>query len=326
MGRRMAIARSFLLLLIIRFALAAPIEVRQVHGVHVNVVDVAEDGAATSQRWWEPWDKWLTNAVDQTKIPDPRQLQHLAHFQRTSTGSNSATLRPRLPGPPNPPSPPPISGLTGDSRLPFYWYPSASSSSEPDDSFSTDNSFSPPADRSPAPPLNPGHPLSLSLTAKTAGSSTPNSRLADETHSPSSWSSKFSPSSAWSPGFSSPGEWPKFSPPSVWSPKFSPTPWVPEKSSTSSPEYSQPSWFSTDRSPPGSTANYYPPTDYSPPSSITNSHRSSSGNVQSTPSLTGPHQSADGRNPEQSLAKPAKFASTELDPEEFLYKLLHGMI
>src|SRR5580698_264674 len=96
MCRYMAIALIFLLQSIVRFALAAPIVVRQ---VHVNVVDVAEDGAPT-----------LTNTADQTgvpTIPAPQQLQDLDHFTRSSAESNSAPSSP---------------GSTDDSHPPYYYW------------------------------------------------------------------------------------------------------------------------------------------------------------------------------------------------------------
>jgi hypothetical protein len=87
----MAIARIFLFLSIVRFTLAAPIVVRRVHEVHVDVVDGTEDGAAASQKRWEPWDNWLTNAAP--RISALRQLQDLQdfdHLPRTSTESKNA--------------------------------------------------------------------------------------------------------------------------------------------------------------------------------------------------------------------------------------------
>ena len=54
MRRYMAITRIFLFLSIVNIALTAPVVVRGVHEVHVNVVDVAEDRAVTSQKRYSP--------------------------------------------------------------------------------------------------------------------------------------------------------------------------------------------------------------------------------------------------------------------------------
>jgi hypothetical protein len=170
----MAIVRIFLFLSIVRFALAAPVVVREVHKVHVNVVDVqAEDGTATSLKRWEPWDDRLTNAADSDQtsvptIPAPRRLQvlqDLDHFPRSSTESNSAPSSPASSIGPHPRSP-------GESPPPFYWSPpSASSPPESDDFSSTDHS--------PAPPPNPDRLPPPSLTLTPASSTGPHQSTED---------------------------------------------------------------------------------------------------------------------------------------------------
>lgn len=50
MRRDMAIARIFLFLSFVNYALAAPVTARGAYGMHADVVDVSEDGAATSQK------------------------------------------------------------------------------------------------------------------------------------------------------------------------------------------------------------------------------------------------------------------------------------
>jgi hypothetical protein len=93
MHRYMTFARIFLILSIINFARAAPVVVRRVHEVHVNVVDVAEDGTATSEKRWDsgPSDDWLANAADQTSVPTAPRLSALDHSGlQSSTRLNNA--------------------------------------------------------------------------------------------------------------------------------------------------------------------------------------------------------------------------------------------
>jgi hypothetical protein len=94
----MTFSRIFLILSIINFALAAPVAVRGVHEaheVHANVVDVADDRAATSQK---RWDDWLAHTGDETSAPMTPlflDLDHSGlHSPRASTGSNSAPSSP----------------------------------------------------------------------------------------------------------------------------------------------------------------------------------------------------------------------------------------
>jgi hypothetical protein len=69
MNRHKIIARIILLILsVINFALAAPL-VREIREVRVDVVDVAEDVTTTSRKYWNPSDKWSTNAADRTNMP-----------------------------------------------------------------------------------------------------------------------------------------------------------------------------------------------------------------------------------------------------------------
>ena len=121
MRRDITIARTFLFLSIVKFALAAPVEVREVHEVHLNVVDVAEGGTATPQKRWDsgPWDDHLANAAHQTSGPTIPQFPYMDHSglysSRSSTKSNNAPSssalstgphpRPRA-GTPPPSSPP----------------------------------------------------------------------------------------------------------------------------------------------------------------------------------------------------------------------------
>ena len=138
MRRYMTFARIFLILSIINFARAAPVVVRGVHEVHVNVVDVAEDGAATSQK---PWDSgrrdWLANAADETSSPTtPRSpdLDHSGlHGPRSSTRLNNAPPSSALSTGPHPRSkdgsPPPSSGPA--SPLADYSWPSQVQANDP---------------------------------------------------------------------------------------------------------------------------------------------------------------------------------------------------
>src|SRR6266566_6064345 len=93
MRRYIAISRIFLFLSIVSFALAAPVVVREMHEVHVNVVDVAEDGTAISQtrkRWDSgPWDDRLVNAMDQISAPITLLLPDLDHSELHSPRSST---------------------------------------------------------------------------------------------------------------------------------------------------------------------------------------------------------------------------------------------
>jgi len=96
MRRDITIARTFLFLYIVKFALSAPVVIREVHEVHVNVVDVAEGGTATPQKRWDSglWDDHLANAAHQTSGPTIPPFPYLDHSglysSRSSTKSNNA--------------------------------------------------------------------------------------------------------------------------------------------------------------------------------------------------------------------------------------------
>src|SRR6267154_1476247 len=91
MCRYMTFARIFLILSIINFVRAAPLVVRGVQEVHVNVVDVAEDRTAASQKWWDsgPRDDSLVNAADQTSAPTTQRLPDLYHSELHSPRSST---------------------------------------------------------------------------------------------------------------------------------------------------------------------------------------------------------------------------------------------
>ena len=147
-GQYITIARIFLFLSIVRFVLAAPVVVREVHGMHVNVVGVAEDGAATSQK---RWDDWLANVADQTRAPTTPRLPDSDHFglhsPRSSTnnapsGSSGSALstgphpRPRADSPPRlPDHPAPEPSLTDSPHPSDNVYYVSSSTDQATDSF-----------------------------------------------------------------------------------------------------------------------------------------------------------------------------------------------
>jgi hypothetical protein len=65
-------SRILLILSIVNFALAAPVAVREIHEVRVNMADVAKDGTGVShpQTRDDPWTQWsTTNAADRTSAP-----------------------------------------------------------------------------------------------------------------------------------------------------------------------------------------------------------------------------------------------------------------
>ncbi len=186
------VARIFLVLSIVIFARAAPaVLVREMHEVHIDVVNIAEDGIAASQKRWEPRCNWLTNAADQASTPTAPGLPDLnpswelprPHSPR-STASTRDDTRPnyspplnRLPTRPPPPNP--------DYSPPSSWSAGSSPSSpdySPPGSWLTDNS--PPSSSSTGSP-----PSNLDYSP------------------PSSWSTDHSSSSSWSTDHSSSSSW-----------------------------------------------------------------------------------------------------------------------
>ncbi len=70
MKRQKIIARIVLLILsVINLALAAPVLVRGIREVRVDVVDAAEDVTNASRKRWNPSDKWRMNAADRANTP-----------------------------------------------------------------------------------------------------------------------------------------------------------------------------------------------------------------------------------------------------------------
>ena len=125
----------------------------------------------------------------------------------------------------------PNSWSADESHSPSLWSSKFSPSSSWSPKLSPPGSwpeFSPSTDHSPLPAQNADHyPLSNPghlLPSSNPGQSTPNSWPVDESHSPSLWWSKFSPSSSWSPKLSPPGLWPDFSPSTDHSPSPAPDP------------------------------------------------------------------------------------------------------
>jgi hypothetical protein len=182
MRRCMAISRIFLCLSIVGFALAAPVVVRGMHEVHVNVADVTEDGTATSQK---RWDDWLANAADQTSaLTAPRLYDSELHNPRPSKRPNNAPSSSALSTGPHrrveDDTPQPSSWSPDYSPIP--WSPGQTLPSSPEyprptslstdysPPPSTDNSRPPSPDYSPpsSPPLTgphqftDDHPLSIS--------------------------------------------------------------------------------------------------------------------------------------------------------------------
>src|SRR6266566_1790361 len=139
MPRYMAFARIFLILSIINFARAAPVVVRRVHEVHLNVVGVAEDGTVTSQKQWNPGprDDWVANAADQTSAPTTPRLPDLdhsgLHSPMSPTRLNNAPSSSTLSTGPQPRSkdgsPPPSSSSPNYSPIP--WVPDKPLTSSP---------------------------------------------------------------------------------------------------------------------------------------------------------------------------------------------------
>ena len=142
----MAIARIFLFLSIVNFSLAPPVLVRQVHELRANVVDVAEEGTATSQNWW---DDWLANAADQASVPTTPQFLDLGHLGLHNPRSNSVPSSSAMSTGPHPSSKGDFPKCSWKRRL------SADNSPPP----SPDNSR-----RSPTDHLNPSNPGDLWLS------------------------------------------------------------------------------------------------------------------------------------------------------------------
>ncbi|KAF8494566.1 hypothetical protein F5888DRAFT_1805313 [Russula emetica] len=181
MRRYMTFAQIFLILSIINFARAAPVVVRRVHEVHVNVVDVAEDETARSQRRWDsgPRDDWLADAEDQTSAQMTLRLADLDHSGLHSPRSNNEPSSSALSTGPHPRSssssgsspilPGPDQSLNSDFSWPSQLEANNPCPASPDfswpDHLPADNSLTPSPDYSP--PTGPHqsavvHPLSSS--------------------------------------------------------------------------------------------------------------------------------------------------------------------
>ena len=251
--------RVFLILSIFNFARAAPALVREVQKIRVDV-DIDEDGRA---KRWEPSAHWLTNAADPSRAPTipARGLQYYHWYgdypptdpsldYSVSSPSESSTESPS--NSPSTDHSPPSSPSTD--RLP------SGSSSTSHTSVSID--YSPPSSWSTDDPLPPALPQTPSYS--------PNSRLADDSHSRSS-----------SPGYS------PEPPRSSWSTDNSPQ-------SSSSTDHSL---FSIDYSPPSSWS-----TDNLPPQPLTPTPESLTGPHQSTDSH--PPPSLRPPNPAESVSEP----------------------
>lgn len=106
-------SRILLILSVVNFALAAPVAIRDIHGVRVDMADIAKDGTGVSQsqtRGFDPWAQWsTTNAADRTSAPpspDPVDSEHTEHgFAQlpptspatSSVASNSVPSSPTAP-------------------------------------------------------------------------------------------------------------------------------------------------------------------------------------------------------------------------------------
>jgi hypothetical protein len=100
MRRYKNVARFLLTFPSSTFALAAPVAVRDIHEVRVDVVDVAEDRTAASQKRQGQSDEWSTNVVGRMNaLHGPRssdsdhwwEQEPGLHDPRLSTESNSGS-------------------------------------------------------------------------------------------------------------------------------------------------------------------------------------------------------------------------------------------
>jgi hypothetical protein len=303
MRRYMTFTRIFLILSIINFARAAPVVVRGAHEVHVNVVDVAEDGTARSQKRWDsgPRDDWLANAADQTSAPTTPRLADLdhsgLHSPRSSTRSNNAPSSSALSTGPHPrskdDSPPPSSWSPNYPPIPDYSLESWTDSPHPPRPYFSWESWLL-ADNS----LPPSPDYSL-----------PSSTLADSSHPP-----RPDNSHPLSPGYSpSSSSSTDHSPPSLLSTDHPLPPPLPP-----SPGYSASnSWLADESHSPSSWS-----PDYPPPSSSSTDHALS----PSLPSTSGLHQSTDGYPPPSPEQPNPAVSESESESSDLLDKLLRGKI
>ena len=330
MGRYMTIARILLFLSIVRFGFAAPVAVREVHEVHVNVVDVAKDGTATSQKRTEPWDDCLTNAVDKTAVlmtPAPRHLQDspdLNYSPWSSTEFNSVLPSPALSARSRPRSPGP--GSTDDSHPPYYWSPPSVSSTgdsppSPRPGSTDDSPPSPrPGSTDDSHPPYYWSPPSVSSTGDSPPSPRPGSTddsppsprpgSTDDSHPPYYWSP---------PPASLTGDSPPLTPQHLWVPPStlftdSPPPfyWSPPSASSSEDALSTSSHGSpTEHSPPPS-----PPPSLPPPPHPDNSLPSSSPTLLHHSTDDHPQSSSEPPRPTDPLAKDFPDQSGSSNPAE----------
>ncbi len=108
MRRYVIASRILLILFVVNFALAAPVAVRGIHEVRVDMTDVTEGGTGASQKRMDPWDEWPTSgetsepwdrwsADEATNVPPtPGNLDTLIWFQHpppspASSGSPGAS-------------------------------------------------------------------------------------------------------------------------------------------------------------------------------------------------------------------------------------------
>src|SRR5258707_13689961 len=130
MRRYVIASRILLILFVVNFALAAPVAVRGIHEVRVDMTDVTEGGTGASQKRMDPWDEWPTSgetsepwdrwsADEATNVPPtPGNLDTLIWFQHpppspASSGSNGEPSSPESSTESGPSSSSSLSGSPG---------------------------------------------------------------------------------------------------------------------------------------------------------------------------------------------------------------------
>lgn len=118
-------SRILLILCVANFALAAPVAVRDIHEVRLDMTDVAKGGTDASQsqtrKRWDPWTQLsTTNAADRTSTPpSPSDSEDPDHWFAQSPPASPAMSVASNSAPPTPAtseSAPPSSGSPSGSR------------------------------------------------------------------------------------------------------------------------------------------------------------------------------------------------------------------
>ena len=350
----MTFSRIFIILFIINFALAAPVIVRGVYEVHVDEVDVAEHGTATSQKRWDsgPRHDWLS-APTALQLPDLNDSG--LHRPRSSTRWDNAPSSSALSTGLHPRSKDDSSSSGSPVHSTTPWVPDQSVTSSPDYSVRpTDSSMPSSSSTGPHQPTS-GHPLSSSEPPRPTEPDTkdfPSQLLANPLRDPPS---PAPPPYHWSPPRTLLTDPPPpfyWSPPSVssspesgdspidHSPVPSPYHWSPPSTLlTESPPplyWSPPSASSSPEpvdSPPIDHSPVPPPYHWPPPSTLLTdpppslywSPPSASSSPEPVDSSPTDHSPVPPPNPEPSLANPVESGSKS-ETEDFLDKLIKGKI